>query len=214
MRSEEHVGNQEAENQVVGMTADQRVAAALLEHRQRLWRLVHFRMPAALRDRVDVEDVLQEVYLDAQSRAEHFPTDGTDYLWLRLVTLQTMTNLHRRHVQSQKRSVEREARRAGGTGGETSVSIVHRLLAHLTSPSQAAMRQELSKRLRQAVDELDALDAEVLALRHFEELSNQDVARVLEISEKAASNRYIRALRRLKDLLAQIPGFDLHAFGT
>ncbi len=187
--------------------AERRVAAALLEHRQRLWRLVHFRMHESLRGRVDAEDVLQEAFIDACARSEHFPEDGTEYIWLRLIVLQTLADTHRRHLGAQKRSVAREANGpAQGNAASTSLSIVGQLLGHLTSPSQAAMREELGQALREAIEQMGPLDAEVLALRHFEEMSNQEVASVLDITEKTASIRYIRALQRLKGLLAKIPG--------
>ena len=40
-----------------------------------------------------------------------------------------------------------------------------------------------------------------MVLRHFEELSNAETARVLGLEKTAASNRYIRALKRLKAAL-------------
>jgi len=190
-------------------SATQRVAAAILIHRQRLWRLVHFRLHPCLRGRVDSEDVLQEAYLDACQRAEHFPEDGTEYIWLRLIVLQTLADTHRRHLGTQKRSVAKEIRSPDANHGQTtSLSIVGRLLGHLTSPSQAAIREELGERLRQAIEGMGELDAEVLALRHFEELTNQEVATVLKITEKTASIRYGRALQRLRSLIQEIPDFE------
>lgn len=189
-----------------------RVAHALLEHRQRLWRLVHFRLHPALRGRVDPEDVLQEAYLDACQRVAHFPEDGSEYLWLRLIVLQTLADTHRTHLQTQKRAVTREVKNpAQAANQDTSLSIVQQLLAHLTSPSQVAIRAELGQQLRETIEAMGELDAEVLALRHFEELSNLEVAKVLNISEKTASIRYVRALRRLRHLLLQIPGFEFDA---
>ena len=91
--------------------------------------------------------------------------------------------------------------------GATSVSLAAQLVAHLTSPSQAAIREERLVQLREALDSMDEIDREVLALRHFEELTNSEVAEVLGIQQKAASIRYIRALRRFKDMLAGMPGF-------
>lgn len=188
------------------MASESEVADALLRHRQRLWRLVHFRMHPSLRGRVDAEDILQEAYLDAVQRSDHFPSDGTEYLWLRLIVLQTLSDTHRRHLKTQKRSAYRETQGFNGNDqNSTSLSIVAQLLGHLTSPSQAVMREELGRSLREAIDGMGPLDAEVLALRHFEELSNQEIAAVLQITEKAASIRYVRALKRLKELLPQIP---------
>lgn len=169
-----------------------------------------FRLHEWLRSRVDAEDVLQEAYLDACQRAEHFPDDGTEYIWLRLIVLQTLADAHRRHLGTQKRSVAREIRSPVVNNGQTtSLSIVGRLLGHLTSPSQAAIREELGEQLRRAIEAMGQLDAEVLALRHFEELTNQEVASVLNITEKTASIRDVRALQRLRSLIQQFPGFEL-----
>jgi RNA polymerase sigma-70 factor (ECF subfamily) len=71
----------------------------------------------------------------------------------------------------------------------------------LTSPSQAAIRDEWKKQLTEALESMDEIDREVLTLRHFEDLSNKEVADLLGIGENAASNRYVRALTRLKGLL-------------
>jgi RNA polymerase sigma-70 factor (ECF subfamily) len=63
--------------------------------------------------------------------------------------------------------------------------------------------------LRAVLERLDPIDREVLALRHFEELSNHEVAEVLGIQTAAASKRYIRAIERLKQALEQMPGFEM-----
>ena len=80
-------------------------------------------------------------------------------------------------------------------------------------PSRAAIRAERQLRLQEALNAMDPTDREVLALRHFEELSNGEVAALLGLSKTAASNRYIRALKRLKDILSALPGLDSHAPG-
>ena len=90
----------------------------------------------------------------------------------------------------------------------TSMSIASQLLGNFTSPSQAAMRDEVASQLEQAIDSMEPIDREVLALRHFEELANSEVAEVLGIQQKAASIRYVRALKRLKDVLGDVPGFQ------
>ena len=69
------------------------------------------------------------------------------------------------------------------------------------------MREEMSKQLEEALEDMNAIDREVLALRHFEELTNSEVAEVLGIQQKAASIRYVRAIARLKTVLDNIPGF-------
>ncbi|MGE0609519.1 MAG: sigma-70 family RNA polymerase sigma factor, partial [Pirellulales bacterium] len=90
---------------------------------------------------------------------------------------------------------------------DTTMSLSFQLLGHLTSPSQAALKAELSRLVVQALDQMNPTDREILALRHFEELTNKEVSEVLGLDRKAASIRYIRALDRLKGVLQQVPGF-------
>ena len=68
------------------------------------------------------------------------------------------------------------------------------------------MRAELKLRLQEALNRMDPLDREALALRHFEQLSNAEAAQVMGIKEAAAGKRYIRALERLREILVNIPG--------
>src|SRR5439155_7028625 len=89
----------------------------------------------------------------------------------------------------------------GRVAAASSESMAGQLVGHMTSPSQAAIRRELHARLRAALDEMDPLDREVLALRHFEELGNNEVAQVLGITKDAASKRHVRALMRLREIL-------------
>ncbi len=88
------------------------------------------------------------------------------------------------------------------------MSIASQLLGNFASPSQVAMHDEVSVQLDQAIESMEPIDREVLALRHFEELTNSEVAEVLDIQQKAASIRYRRALKRLKEILAKLPGFE------
>jgi len=82
------------------------------------------------------------------------------------------------------------------------------LVGDQSSPSQAALREERRTLLEQAIEQMDPIDREVLALRHFEELSNGEVAEILGLQPTAASNRYIRALERLKQILGAQSYFD------
>ena len=106
----------------------------------------------------------------------------------------------------------RDARRevslhAGPLPQASSISLAAQLLGRVSTPSHAAMRAELQIQVQEALNAMEPLDREVLALRHFEQLSNRETAQVLGLSEAAARNRFVRALRRLKDILARIPGF-------
>jgi RNA polymerase sigma-70 factor (ECF subfamily) len=88
----------------------------------------------------------------------------------------------------------------------SSAALAAQLLGHDTRPSEAAQRIELKIRLQAALNQMDPLDREVIALRHFEQLSRAETAQALEMRESAVSKRYVRALERLKDILASMPG--------
>lgn len=175
-------------------------------HRPRIWQTIHFRLSDKIRGRVEPDDVVQEVYLAAEKRLKHF-IDGdflSFFLWLRLVAGQTLSNIHRSHLGTEARSVFRESQPQQSPWGNTSVCLSQRFIAHFTSPSQAAIRTEIIGQVREALQEMKPIDREVLALRHFEELTNREVAAELEIQPKAASIRYMRALERLRCVLEQI----------
>ncbi|QDS89039.1 ECF RNA polymerase sigma factor SigW [Rosistilla ulvae] len=173
-------------------------------HRPRIWQIVHFRLRDKIRGRVDPDDVVQEVFLEAEKRLRHY-IDGdfpSLFLWLRLVTGQTLSKIHRTHLGTESRNASREAAPAGNNvWGNTSLCLSQRFIAHMTSPSQAAVRGELIDEVRRALANMNDIDREVLALRHFEELTNQEVAIELNIKPKAASIRYMRALERLRVVL-------------
>ncbi len=177
-------------------------------HRERLWRLAHFRLDRRLLGRVDEDDILQEAYLAAVKRMSHFTEDSTTsfFVWLRMIVIQTLVDVHRRHLGAQMRNAGREIGRLGCHYSQTtSLSMAARLVGQMTSPSQAAVRVEVSARLEAALESMDPIDREVLALRHFEELTNSEAAEVLDIQQKAASIRYVRAIKRLKGILSEMP---------
>lgn len=189
---------------------EQALAVLFSRYRERLKQLVEFRLDQRMRGRVDASDVLQEAFLDANQRLRHFTAkqEMSVFVWLRQVTLQRLIDVHRRHVNAQARNVKQEvAIRHGDPSAPTSALMAAQLVGHFTSPSQQAMRAEMLEQVQQALDCIDETDREVLALRHFEELTNNEVAEVLGITKAGASNRYVRALARLKAALEKIPGF-------
>jgi RNA polymerase sigma-70 factor (ECF subfamily) len=184
--------------------------AVLAEHRGRLRRLVAVRLDERLRGRVDPSDVIQDAFLEATARlAEHEATPDAmpTYLWLRFITLQRLQIVHRKNLGVDARDAAREVSIHGGWApGASSAALAAQLLGHDTRASEAAILAERKLRLQQALDQMDPVDREVLALRHFEQLSNLEVSRVLGLTETAATKRHIRALRRLKEVLAEFPG--------
>ena len=173
-------------------------------HRPRIWQIVHFRLSPQIHGRVDPDDVVQEIFLDAQQRLRHYANGNfpSFFLWLRLVAGQTLSKIHRKHFGTASRSVLRESAPAKRDAwGNTSLCLSQRFISHLTSPSQAAVKTEMIAEVRSALESMNDVDREVLALRHFEELTNQEVASELGIEPKAASARYVRALDRLRGVL-------------
>lgn len=188
---------------------DAAVAELFSEYQPRLDRMVEFRLDRRLRGRVDASDVIQEAYIEVARRIDDYTSNPTVafYVWVRQITWQTLVSVHRRHL-GQKRHPRMEVRLAPRTPNDTTFSIAQALVAQLTSPSGVAQRQEEYNQLREALASMDDTDREVLALRHFEQLGNNEVAEILGIGRTAASNRYVRAVKRLGDVLASLPDFQ------
>jgi RNA polymerase sigma-70 factor, ECF subfamily len=193
-------------------TGDQEALAHVFaRYRDRLRLMVRLRLDRRLQGRLDPSDVLQEAYLDFARRLPEYAREPAMpfYLWLRLLTGQRLVDLHRMHLGAKMRDAGQEVSLyRGALPQASSASLAAQLLGRLTSASRAAMRAETQIRVQEALNRMDALDREVLTLRHFEMLSNDEAATVLGIKKSAASNRYIRALKRLKELLATLPGFE------
>jgi RNA polymerase sigma-70 factor (ECF subfamily) len=174
------------------------------QYRARLRRMIKLRLDRRLQGRVDPSDVIQEAYLEvSRNLAEYLREPSLPFfLWLRLVTGQKLALVHRKHLGVQARDAGREVSLYRGALPEaTSAALAAQLIGRHTSPSQAAAKAELKIRLQDALNSMEELDREVLALRHFEQLTNVETARALGISETAACNRYVRALDRLKKIL-------------
>jgi RNA polymerase sigma-70 factor (ECF subfamily) len=182
--------------------------ALLARHQERLRRMVALRLDRRLQGRIDPSDVIQEAYLEAWGRLADYLREPPMpfYLWLRFLAGQKLVTLHRHHLGTERRDASREVSLCRGTLPETSsAALAAQLLGHEPRPSEAAIRAEMKIRLQEALNRMDPLDREVLALPHFEQLTRAETAQVLGIKEAATSKRYIRALRRLKDILVNMP---------
>src|SRR6516164_1448291 len=193
------------------LAGDEPALAALFDgYRDRLRRMIRLRLDRRLSGRVDSSDVLQDAYLDVRRRIAEYARDPSAmpfHLWLRLVAGQRLADVHRHHLGAQMRDAGQEVSLHRGPFPQAdSVSLAAQLLGKMTSASQAAIRVEHKLIGQEALTGMDPIDREVLALRHFEHLSNDETAQVLGLSKSAASNRYIRALKRLKEILSSIPG--------
>jgi len=178
-------------------------------HRDRLRRMVELRMDPRIQGRVDASDVLQDAFLDTVARVDSYlqRPDLPAFLWLRLIVGERLAICQRRHLGTKMRAAGQEVSLYRDPLPQaTSAALASMLLGRLTSPSHAAVRAELVLQVQEALNALDPLDREVVALRHFEQLSRAETAQVLGISEEAGAKRYIRALKRLKAVLATMPG--------
>ncbi|HXY36221.1 MAG TPA: sigma-70 family RNA polymerase sigma factor [Planctomycetaceae bacterium] len=173
-------------------------------HRQRIWRMIRFRMDRRLAARIDPDDVLQEAFLAARARIDNFLAEphGSFFVWLRMIALQSLFDQHRHHIGAEMRNAARDVRIDQPDSANTSLCLATQLAGTLTSPSQAAAGHEMIQKLEQAIGSMAELDQEIIAMRHFEDLTNVEAAEALGISPTAASNRWVRALARLKEILS------------
>lgn len=175
------------------------LAGFFMANRDRLRRMVDLRMDKRLAQRVDASDILQEGFVEAQNRFGEYLEDPKLplFVWLRFLVGQRLLAVNRWHFGRQKRDPRKEQaiERQPTVGSEV---MAREFSAHLTSPSQAAAQEELASRLTEMLDEMDEMDREILTLRHFEELSNNEAAAELGLTKAAASKRYIRALSKLR----------------
>ncbi|RCS52938.1 RNA polymerase factor sigma-70 [Bremerella cremea] len=178
--------------------------ALLQRHRDSLRRMIEMRLDRRIQQRVDASDIVQEVLVDANRRLVDYLENPKMpfHLWLRHMAKDRIIDAHRRHRVSGKRSVDREQNlNVGFNMDQSSVDLAAQLCDHNATPGAAATMQELHIRFQAAIEELEDQDREVVIMRHFEQLSNQDVAAALDLTPAAASMRYLRAIRRLRSLL-------------
>ncbi len=175
------------------------LAELWLEHRERIARLLVLRMPAVLQRRIGLEDVLQETYLACGKRLD-FLRDEPEiplYAKLRRLALQTLADIERKHLGAGKRDAMKEY-------SPDDVSMMDawaQFADSISSPRSHMERVERQSQIRRLLGELSPTDREILELRHFEELSNSECAAVLGIEVKAASIRYVRAIKRFRELV-------------
>jgi RNA polymerase sigma-70 factor (ECF subfamily) len=178
--------------------------ALLGRHRDRLRRMVALRLDPRLAARVDPSDVVQEVLVEADRRLDRYARERPlpFYPWLRQLAWDRLADQHRRHVRAGRRTVAREEVRFGRLPDSSAEELANRILGRGESPSSGMRRDEQRERVRAALEALAEADREVLVLRYLEQLSARDVGAVLGVSEEAAKKRALRALQRLRALLA------------
>ena len=179
------------------------IAGQFTIHRERLVRTARYRIDPRLLGRVDPEDVVQQSYLECLKRLKHFHHGISLFVQIRQLLLQTITDIHRRHLLTKARSVTCEVpmRVPAGAYSKSSITLTRILQDRIASPSAEMHRTENNLKLSEAIQSLNEIDCEVLLMRHFEDMTNAEVAQSLSIKPVTASQRYLRALSRLKDVL-------------
>jgi RNA polymerase sigma-70 factor (ECF subfamily) len=180
----------------------------LLErHRDAVHRMVQLRLDAKVQRRVDVSDVVQDVMVEANRRLQDYianPQQMPFHLWLRHIARDRIIDAHRRHRGSARRSVDREQPLVAAGGDEKSTfDLVAQLHDRERGPASAVAAQEMARLVEAAIAELPDQDCEIVIMRHYEHLSNQEIAQALGLTEPAASMRYLRAIRKLREVLGE-----------
>jgi RNA polymerase sigma-70 factor (ECF subfamily) len=179
----------------------------LLErHRDAVHRMVRLRLDAKVQRRVDVSDVVQDVMVEANRRLQDYlahPQQMAFHLWLRQIAKDRIIDAHRRHRGSAKRSIDREQAIVAGTDDKSTYELVAQLRDQNAGPATNAAQQEMAKVVEAAIGELPEQDCEIVIMRHYEHLSNQEIALALGLTEPAASMRYLRAIRKLREVLGK-----------
>lgn len=180
----------------------------LLErHRDAVRRLVQMRLDQRIQRRVDVSDVVQDVFVEANRRLADYVQQSQQmpfHLWLRQIAKDRIIDAHRRHRGSARRSVDREqAMQVPADMDRSSIELAAQIADPELTPAAAATQHEMAQRVEAAIAQLPDQDAEILIMRHYEHLSNQEIAQALELTEPAASMRYLRAVRKLREVLGE-----------
>lgn len=176
-------------------------------HRNALRQLVRMRLDRKIQRRVDVSDVVQDVLVEANRRLQVYVENPIMpfHLWLRQIARDRIIDAHRRHRVSAKRSVDREQPVVSPQGQDQSSYQLAALIGdRQLTPAEAALQKEIAGQVEHAITMLNESDSEIIIMRHYEMLSNQDIASALDLTEPAASMRYLRAIRRLKEVLEEV----------
>lgn len=192
------------------------LGALLASQEPRLRRIALARLDPRVAGRVGPDDVIQEAFLDVTRRMDEYLTQRRGaaeqrlpfFLWVRLMTQQVIARLHREHLGSLKRDAGREQRAASSSYASTTILLAHQLQSHLTSPTGALRRNERREAVEAALEGLSEVDREIILLRHYEELTNREIAGVLGLTESGAGMRHLRAISRLKEITADLGPVD------
>ena len=187
---------------------DDDAANRLLDrHRDAIRNLVAMRLDNKIQGRVDASDIVQDVMIEANRRIDRYlENPGIEFhLWLRQIAKDRIIDAHRRHRATAKRSVDREHRLQGRSVNQSTINLVQQLRDSDLTPAARATRREMADRMEKALADLSEVDRDIIIMRHYEQLSNDEVSKALDLKPAAASMRYLRALRKLRSHLTPSP---------
>lgn len=175
----------------------------LRRHRSRLTRMVAMRMDPRVRARFDPSDVIQDALVTANQRLSGYLREQPlpFYPWLRKIAWERLLQLHKKHLGAQKRSVGREAGQPGNISDDSVHVLADLLVDSITAPSAKMIKDEMRRRVSEALTSLRTRDREILELLYLEQLSSTETAAILEITPEIVRKRHFRAIRRLSNLL-------------
>jgi RNA polymerase sigma-70 factor, ECF subfamily len=189
---------------IAAKQGDMQAVNRLLErHRGPVRRLIELRLDRKVQRRVDVSDVVQDVMVEASGRLQKYLQDPVMafHLWLRQIAWDRIIDTYRRHRVSAKRSMDREQSMSVPSNDQSTMDLAAQLCDPALTPAAAATQRELTKSVEAAIELLNDQDREIILMRHYEHLSNLEIAEVLQLNPPAASMRYLRAVRRLRQIL-------------
>ena len=180
-------------------------------HRNSLRRMIQLRLDQRLMQRMDVSDVIQDVLIEANRRLSDYLKNPVIpfHLWIRQIAKDRIIDAHRRHRVSAKRSIDREQPQPGkGPFDQSTIELANQFRDQALTPAAAATQRELASQIESAVQMLRDNDREIILMRHYEQLNNQEIAQSLGLTEPAASMRYLRALKRLREIIEGMPALQ------
>ncbi len=180
-------------------------------HRNSLRRMIQLRLDQRLMQRMDVSDVIQDVLIEANRRLSDYLKNPVIpfHLWIRQIAKDRIIDAHRRHRVSAKRSIDREQPQPGkGPFDQSTIELANQFRDQALTPAAAATQRELASQIESAVQMLRDNDREIILMRHYEQLDNQEIAQSLGLTEPAASMRYLRALKRLREIIEGMPALQ------
>jgi RNA polymerase sigma-70 factor (ECF subfamily) len=169
-------------------------------HRQSLKRMVESRLSRGVAQRVDASDIVQDALVEASRRLDEYLRQPPMpfHAWLRQLCRDRLVDTFRRHL-ADKRNVGREQPIAAGDASRS--DLIAQLRDGGLTPAAILMQQEFAEQYHAALAQLDDPSREILLMRHNEQLTNTQAAEVLGVKPPAAAMRYLRALRRLREVL-------------